>query len=58
MLDFLTRNESDMLRLLSIIPWQVFKTPLEKHSIEAKYSDEKERVRVHGVSADVIGVEV
>ena len=58
MLDFLTRNENDMIRLLSIIPWQVFKTPLEKRSIEVKDSDEKERVRVRGVSADVIGVEV
>jgi hypothetical protein len=46
-----------MLRLLSIIPWHVFKTPLEKRSIEDKDSDEKERLRVRGISAAEIGVE-
>jgi hypothetical protein len=44
-----------MIRLLSIILWHLGKTLLEKRStpeaIEAKDSDEKERLRERGVSA-------
>jgi hypothetical protein len=57
---FLTRNESDLLRCLSIILfilWHVFTTPLEKRSIEAKDSSEKVRMKPRGLSAAEIGVE-
>ena len=62
---FLTRNECDMIRLLSIILWHLSKTPLDKRSMpearEAKDSDEKERLRERlrgrGVSAAEIRVE-
>jgi hypothetical protein len=47
---FLTRNESDMMRLLSI--WHLCKAPLERRSMsEAKPCDEKELLRECAVSA-------
>jgi hypothetical protein len=51
---FLTRNEIDMMRLLSI--WHLFQAPLERRS-EAKHCDEKELLRELAVSAAGIGVE-